>query len=96
MDLNRLIPAVLSVIEEILVGLRGGISWRKVKRLIRKYIWRPYLKPAIVNQKFGWVDDALMFLMLVKLLWRQFDAAPESLKKSGIDHKAMLSQLAGK
>ena len=94
MNMNSLVASVLKIAEDILLGLKGGISWRTVKKMIRKYLWRPYLKPAIKNQDFSWVDEALFFLVLVRLLWNQFASAPESLKKSGISHKKMLRQLS--
>lgn len=96
MNLNSFVNSALKVVEDILLGLKAGIKWRRVKKLIRKHIWKPYLLPAIKNQDFGWVDEALFFLVLVKLLWNQFANAPESLKKSGISHRSMLKDLANR
>jgi len=76
MDTGRLFKAVLKVLNEILVGLQGGLKWRRVKKLIRDYIWKPYIKPAIANQDWGWVDEALLILALIGILLGRYEKLP--------------------
>jgi hypothetical protein len=94
MELKGLVDAILGVVEEVLLALRSGITWRRVKKLIRRYVWKPYIQKAIQNQDFGWVDDALILLALIRLLTVRFARAPESLKHSSLSHKSMLKTLA--
>jgi hypothetical protein len=93
MDTARLFKAIIKVLNKILVELQGGLKWRRVKKLIRDYIWRPYIRPSIANQDFGWVDEALLLLALIGVLVNQWIKAPASLKKSAMSHAEMLKTL---
>lgn len=78
MNTKDLIEEVLGTVTDALMMLQSGeLGWRWLKGQIRRRIWRPYLKPAIRNLDTSWVPEVLEWLVLVRILLRQFMADEE-------------------
>ena len=95
MDTKEFVDQVLDVIGDLLaLAGNGGLTWRLVKKTIRRRVWRPYLKPALGDLDYAWVPDVLLILTLVRLLVRRFWAAPQSLRTSAMSPAVLLKKLA--
>ena len=89
--MNNLIEEALSVASDALLMLKSDdLGWRWLKGQIRRRLWKPYLKPAIKGLDKGWIDDALAYIALIRLLIGTIGANPEMLEQARTDPEAAL------
>lgn len=96
MDLKKLIDELLGVLTDVVILIQNeGFKWRWLKKQIRTRLWKPYIKPALDDLDTSWTQDALLLLMLVRILADRFWKAPKSMRESAISPETMFKNLQG-